>query len=211
METNLVQRCCGLDVHQNTVVACLLLQEPGGKLQKLLRTFGTFTKELCELVAWLVEHRVTHVGMESTGCYWIPVYAVLESEPSLTLIVGNAQHIKNVPGRKTDCNDAQWIATLVRLGMIRPSYVPPPVLRFSPSACRVAPSVAQRRLAARSHQQRVKPTLQKAANRKKIPVPSRVVPATKMQRAVPKGSQRYNLVRRLQRLGYAVEIHKQAA
>jgi transposase len=67
--------------------------------------------------------------MESTGCYWIPVYAVLESQASFTLIVGNAQHIKNVPGRKTDCNDAQWIATLVRLGMIRPSYVPPPDLR----------------------------------------------------------------------------------
>jgi transposase len=129
METNLTLRSCGLDVHEATVVACLLLQEPDGKVQKLMRTFGTFTKDLRELCAWLCEHRVTHVGMESTGCYWIPVYAVLESEPSLTLIVGNAQHIKNVPGRKTDCNDAQWIATLVRLGMIRSSYVPPPDLR----------------------------------------------------------------------------------
>jgi len=88
-----------------------------------------FCSELSEPRAWLVEHRVTHIGMESTGCYWIPVYSVLESEASLSLIVGNAQHIKNVPGRKTDCNDAQWIATLVRLGMIRKSYVPPPDLR----------------------------------------------------------------------------------
>jgi transposase len=130
METNLIPRCCGLDVHKDTVVACLLLQEvPGGKARKLMRTFGTFTKDLRELCTWLGEHGVTHVGMESTGCYWIPVYAVLESQASFTLIVGNAQHIKNVPGRKTDCNDAQWIATLVRLGMIRPSYVPPPDLR----------------------------------------------------------------------------------
>lgn len=85
-----------------------------------------------QLRAWLLEHQVTHVGMESTGCYWMPVYAVLEGAPELTLIVGNAQHIKNVPRRKTDCNDAQWIATLVRLGLIRSSYVPhvpPPQLR----------------------------------------------------------------------------------
>lgn len=129
METNQIERCCGLDVHKDTVVACVLRPEAGRKVQKLMRTFGTFTQELRELCAWLVEHGVTHVAMESTGCYWIPVYAVLENEPSLTLIVGNAHHIKNVPGRKTDCNDAQWLATLVRLGMIRPSYVPPPDLR----------------------------------------------------------------------------------
>ncbi len=129
METNLIPRCCGLDVHKDTVVACLLLQQPDGTVQKLRRTFGTFTKELRQLGAWLGEHGVTHLAMESTGCYWVPVYSVLESLPELTLIVGNAQHIKNVPGRKTDCNDAQWIATLLRLGMIRPSYVPPADLR----------------------------------------------------------------------------------
>lgn len=128
-ETNLTERSCGLDVHRDTVVACVLLPGPGRKVQKLMHTFGTFTSELLQLRAWLLEHEVTDVGMESTGCYWLPVYAVLEAEPSLTLIVGNAQHIKNVPGRKTDCNDAQWIATLVRLGLIRPSYVPPPHLR----------------------------------------------------------------------------------
>lgn len=128
-ETNVTERSCGLDVHRDTVVACVLLPGPGRKVQKLTRTFGTYTLELLQLRAWLLEHQVTHVGMESTGCYWLPVYAVLEAEPSFTLIVGNAHHIKNVPGRKTDCNDAQWCATLVRLGLIRASYVPPPHLR----------------------------------------------------------------------------------
>ncbi len=128
-ETHIIERSCGLDVHRDTVVACVLLPGPGRKVQKLMRTFGTYTTELLQLRAWLLEHGVTHVGMESTGCYWLPVYAVLEADPGLTLIVGNAHHIKNVPGRKTDCNDAQWLATLVRLGLIRPSYVPPPHLR----------------------------------------------------------------------------------
>lgn len=153
METNLILRSCGLDVHEATVVACLLLQEPGQKVQKLMRTFGTFTKDLRELAAWLGEHQVTHVGMESTGCYWIPVYAVLECVLSLTLIVGNAQHIKNVPGRKTDCNDAQWIATLVRLGMIRPSYVPPPDLRELRDLLRTQRKLIQQRTAERNRTQ----------------------------------------------------------
>lgn len=100
-ETNLIQRCCGLDVHRDTVVACVMLPGRGGKVQKILRTFSTYTLELLQLHACLLEHEVTHVGMESTGCYWLAVYAVLEAEPSLTLIVGNAHHIKNVPGRKT--------------------------------------------------------------------------------------------------------------
>jgi transposase len=130
VETILVQRSCGLDVHQETVVACLLLQEPGkNRPRKVVQTFGTFRQELLDLRQWLLDHGVTDVGMESTGVYWMPVYAVLEEEPSLTLIVGNAQHIKNVPARKTDVSDAQWIATLVRLGLIKPSFVPPKPLR----------------------------------------------------------------------------------
>ena len=132
METILVQRSCGLDVHQETVVACLLIQEPGkNRPRKVVQTLGNFRKDLLALRQWLIEHEVTHVGMESTGVYWMPVYAVLEEHPSLILIVGNAQHIKNVPGRKTDVNDAQWLATLVRLGLIRPSFVPPKPLHRS--------------------------------------------------------------------------------
>jgi transposase len=123
----LLERCAGLDVHQASVVCCVLIGAPGRRPQKLLRSFGTTTRELQALRAWLAEHGVTHVGMESTGVYWKPVYAVLEGH--FDLIVGNAHHIKNVPGRKTDVKDAEWIAQLVRHGLITKSFVPPPAVR----------------------------------------------------------------------------------
>src|SRR5918998_1251045 len=123
----LIERCAGLDVHQASVVCCILIGTPGCKLQKLLRRFGTTTRELKALRAWLAEHGVTHVGMESTGVYWKPVYAVLEGH--FDLIVGNAHHIKAVPGRKTDVKDAEWIAQLVRHGLVAKSFVPPPAIR----------------------------------------------------------------------------------
>ena len=104
-----LERCAGLDVHQASVVCCVLIGAPGRKPQKLRRSFGTTTRELEALRTWLAEHGVTHVGMESTGVYWKPVYAVLEGHVDLT--VGNAHHIKNVPGRKTDVKDAEWIAS----------------------------------------------------------------------------------------------------
>jgi transposase len=123
----LLERCAGLDVHQASVVCCVLIGAPGRKPQKLLRSFGTTTRELEALRAWLVELGVTHVGMESTGIYWKPVYAVLEDRFDLT--VGNAHHIKHVPGRKTDVKDAEWIAQLVRHGLVAKSFVPPPAIR----------------------------------------------------------------------------------
>ena len=123
----LLERCAGLDVHQASVVCCVLIGVPGRRPQKLLRSFGTTTRELQALRAWLAEHGVTQVGMESTGVYWKPVYAVLEGH--FDLIVGNAHHIKNVPGRKTDVKDAEWIAQLVRHGLITKSFVPPPAIR----------------------------------------------------------------------------------
>lgn len=123
----IVERCCGLDVHQATVVACVLVGHASGRPRKQVRTFATFTTELLELRDWLQEQGVTHVGMESTGVYWKPVYALLEDH--FQLVVGNAQHIKNVPGRKTDVKDSEWIAGLVRHGLIRPSFVPPKPLR----------------------------------------------------------------------------------
>ena len=103
----LLERCAGLDVHQASVVCCVLLGAPGRRPQKLVRTFGTTTRELEALRAWLAEQGVTVIGMESTGVYWKPVYAVLEGH--FDLIVGNAHHIKNVPGRKTDVKDAEWL------------------------------------------------------------------------------------------------------
>jgi transposase len=119
----IVERCCGLDVHQASVVACLLTKSPNGRRQREIRKFGTTTSELTKLREWLVAEACTHVGMESTGVYWMPVYAVLEG--AFVLIVGNAAHMKNVPGRKTDVKDAEWIAELVRHGLIRRSFVPP--------------------------------------------------------------------------------------
>ena len=123
----LVERGCGLDVHQATVVACLLVGAPGGKARKEVRTFRTVTAALRELRDWLCGAGCTHVAMESTGVYWLPVYMVLAGH--FELVVGNAHHIKTVPGRKTDVKDSEWIAQLLRPGLIRPSFVPPKPLR----------------------------------------------------------------------------------
>ena len=119
-----VERCAGLDIHKDTVVACTLVGPADGRARKEVRTFSTMTSKLCELKAWLAAQGCTQVGMESTGCYWRPVYEVLESGP-FELVVGNAQHMKNVPGRKTDVKDAEWIARLIRMGLVHKSFVPP--------------------------------------------------------------------------------------
>lgn len=124
----LVEHGCGLDVHQATVVACLLWVRSDGRVQKQLRTFGTTTRELVQLRAWLVAEGCTHVAMESTGVYWKPVYAVLEGG-ELEILVANAQQVKKVPGRKTDVKDAEWIADLLCHGLFRPSFVPPLAIR----------------------------------------------------------------------------------
>lgn len=144
----LLERCAGLDVHQASVVCCVLIGVLGRKPQKLLRSFGTTTRELEALRAWLLEHGVTHVGMESTGVYWKPVYAVLEGHFDLT--VGNAHHIKNVPGRKTDVKDAEWIAQLVRHGLVAKSFVPPPAIRDLRELMRHRRTLIETRTAARN-------------------------------------------------------------
>ena len=111
------QRCCGLDVHKKSVVACVITPEG-----KDIRTFGTMTKDLLELVDWLTEWRVSHVAMESTGVYWKPIYNLLEG--AFTLLVVNVHHIKVVPGRKTDVKDVEWITDLLRHGLITGSFIP---------------------------------------------------------------------------------------
>jgi transposase len=123
----IVERCCGLDVHEGSVVACLLTGTATQRPKREVRTFSAFTRDLGALREWLIAEKCTHVAMESTGIYWMPVYAVLEG--TFELVVGNAMHIKNVPGRKTDVNDAQWIAQLLRHGLIRRSFVPPQPIR----------------------------------------------------------------------------------
>src|SRR3954451_14363161 len=123
----IIERCAGLDVHQATVVACVLIGEAGRKPRKEIRTFSTLTRDLEGLRDWLTELGVTQVGMESTGVYWKPVHAILEGH--FTLIVANAHHIRNVPGRKTDAKDAEWTAELIRHGLVKPSFVAPPPIR----------------------------------------------------------------------------------
>lgn len=123
----LIERAAGLDVHQGSVVACIILGAAGRRPSKEVRSFGTMRQDLAALRAWLGENGVTHVGMEGTGVYWQPVHAALEG--GLTVIVGNASHMRNVPGRKTDVKDAEWIADLVRHGLVRASFVPPPAVR----------------------------------------------------------------------------------
>jgi len=112
------ERCCGLDVHKKSVTACLIT--PAGKER---RAFETTTDALLELVDWLLDLECTHVAMESTGVYWKPVYNLLESA-DIEAIVVNAHHIKAVPGRKTDIKDAEWIADLLRHGLLRGSFIP---------------------------------------------------------------------------------------
>ena len=114
----LYQSCCGLDVHQKTVVACAITPEG-----KETRTFKTMTGDLLQLANWIVAKGITHAAMESTGVYWRPVYNILEAM-GLTLAVVNAQHIKAVPGRKTEVKDAEWIADLLRHGLVRGSFIP---------------------------------------------------------------------------------------
>jgi transposase len=119
-------RCAGLDVHKKTVVACVRIVQ-ADTVTRHIRTFGTTTAELLNLVAWLLSLEVTHVAMESTGEFWKPLYNLLEG--SFTILVVNAAHIKHVPGRKTDVKDAEWIAELLAHGLLRPSFVPPPPQR----------------------------------------------------------------------------------
>jgi transposase len=120
------KRCCGLDVHKEIVVACLLIRE-GGKVLKEIRTFFTMTVDLVVLRDWLKAHQVTHVAMESTGIYWRPIFNLLEEE--FTVLLVNAAHIKTVPGRKTDVKDCEWIADLLSHGLLRGSFIPPEPIR----------------------------------------------------------------------------------
>ncbi len=115
-------RCCGLDIHKKLVVACLIVPGPDGTAQKEVRSFGTMTADLLALADWLAAAGCTHVAMESTGVYWQPIYNLLEDRFALLLV--NARHIKAVPGRKTDVRDCEWIADLLRHGLLRPSCVP---------------------------------------------------------------------------------------
>lgn len=179
------KRCCGLDVHKKTVTACLIITE-GGKASKEIRTFSTTTRELLFLLDWLKEAGCTHVAMESTGVYWKPIYNLFEDQFDQVLVV-NAQHIKTVPGRKTDVKDAEWIADLLRHGLLRGSFIPPAPVRELRELTRHRTTLAQERA-------RVVNRLQKVLEDANIKLASVVtdvmgVSATAMLRAMLEGQE----------------------
>jgi len=130
----LYPRCAGIDVHKQSVSVCVLTPGQGADPRKEIRQFGTMTGELHQLAEWLREMRVSHAAMESTGVYWKPVFNILESACDLILV--NARDIKQVPGRKTDKADCAWIASLLRHGLLKASFVPPPEVRELRDLCR---------------------------------------------------------------------------
>lgn len=137
-------RCCGLDVHKKTIVACVLVSEPDGLVKRQVRTFGTMTADLLALGDWLHSLGVTDVALESTGVYWRPVFNVLEDEERRLLLV-NPQHMRAVPGKKTDVKDAEWIADLLRHGLLRASFIPPAPIRVVRELTRYRKTLVQQR------------------------------------------------------------------
>src|SRR6266568_2125884 len=123
----LYTRCAGLDVHKETVVACLMLTASSGKITREVRTFATTTLGLQTMAQWLASQQVTHIAMESTGIYWRPVFNILEGRFEVILV--NAQHMKAVPGHKTDVKDSEWLADLLRHGLLSASFIPPNPIR----------------------------------------------------------------------------------
>lgn len=119
--------CCGLDVHKQIIVACMLFVDEEGKGQWEIREFGTFTDDLVNLLEWIESYGCPVVAMESTGIYWRPVYNILE--PYVKVVLANARHIKRVPGRKTDVGDSEWLAELLRYGLVPGSFIPPKEVR----------------------------------------------------------------------------------
>jgi len=151
------RRVAGLDVHKETVVACVRLMK-GRKATRECRSFAATTTGLLELLAWLTASRVTDVAMEATGVYWTPVWKIL-NEGDFELIVANAAHIKRVPGRKTDINDAMWIADLVACGLIKASFVPPESIQELRSLMRTRKQLVREQT---RHVQRLEKTLEEA-------------------------------------------------
>src|SRR4051794_27312786 len=151
----LYPRCAGLDIHRDSIVACVRLAD--SRIERHVESFGTTTTELERLSAWLSSYQVTHVAMEATGVYWKPVWAVLVED--FELLLANARHVKTVPGRKTDVNDAVWLADLLAHGLIRPSFVPPPAVQARRDLTRTRKQLTRERA---SHVQRIAKVLQGA-------------------------------------------------
>jgi transposase len=149
----LYARCAGLDVHKATVVACLLLTATNGKVSKAVRSFATTTAGLQALADWLAKEGVTHVAMESTGIYWRPVFNLLEARFQVILV--NAQHMKAVPGHKTDIKDSEWIADLLRHALLTASFIPPKAIRDLRDLVRARKTLVRQRAQAITRVQKV--------------------------------------------------------
>jgi transposase len=149
----LYPRCAGIDVHKNNVVVCVRCCDRPDKVFEAIRTFSTMTADLLALSDWLAEHGVTHAAMESTGVYWKPVFNILEGRVAVILV--NAEHIKKVPGRKTDVKDCQWIAQLLQHGLLKASFVPPEPIRELRDLTRQRTQLIQERSAAANRIQKV--------------------------------------------------------
>ena len=154
----LYPRCAGLDVHKQTVVACARLAAAGGEVVREVRTFGTTTASLLELAEWLTENGCTHGAMEATGVYWRPVWHIL-AEGGFVLVLANAAHVRNVPGRKTDVSDAAWLAELLAHGLVRASFVPGPATQALRALLRTRKQLVREKAA---HTQRLRKTLEDA-------------------------------------------------
>jgi len=137
------ERCAGIDVHKKNVVVTVLLTDQAGVVTKYTRTFATMTDELLQLDAWLTQLDVTQIAMESTGVYWYPIFNLIEEGRTITLV--NAQHMKAVPGRKTDVKDSEWIADLLRHGLLKPSFIPPQPIRALRELTRYRKTLIQER------------------------------------------------------------------
>jgi transposase len=137
------ERCAGLDVHKKSVMACLITPAANGQRRKERQTFSTMTPDLVRLRRWLTERQCSQVAMESTGVFWRPIFNILEGR--VEVMVVNAQHIKAVPGRKTDLKDAEWIADLLQHGLLRPSFLPPAWQRIVRELTRSRTSLGEER------------------------------------------------------------------
>jgi transposase len=145
-------RCCGLDVHKREVVACVVISGSDGMPSKTIRAFGTMTPDILALADWLATQEVTHVAMESTGVYWKPIWNLLEEQFELFLV--NARHVKAVPGRKTDVRDCEWLAELLRHGLLSGSFVPDRPQRELRELTRYRTSLVRERTAAANRLQK---------------------------------------------------------
>jgi len=137
------ERCAGLDVHKKSVMACLITPAANGERRKERQTFSTMTADLVRLREWLTGQQCSQVAMESTGVFWRPIFNILEGH--VEVMVVNAQHIKAVPGRKTDLKDAEWIADLLQHGLLRPSFLPPAWQRIVRELTRSRTSLSEER------------------------------------------------------------------